>query len=192
MLTQQDRDIRLKEIKEKEEKLKLQRKHEEKERWWAGVEVCHPECNVHDAALDNSVSHINNNHSEEVDKSSLAIIRKRYTADYSHWNEWVPTDEASIAEIEESKANEELKRNQEFEKNNSEFCSQFLSDMEERKKKTTKKQENADTLRLKGNRYFKAKAYVKALEQYMDALKESPFDPKTLNNIAQVGIDRIL
>lgn len=170
-------------MKEKEEKLKLQRKNEEKERWWAGVEVCHPNNNLAKRISSTSDSSMISSSSNVVD--NLAVLN-RYTADYSRWNEWIPNDEATLAEIEETKANEEQIRNKEFESNNSEFCNQFLSDMEERKKKTTKKQENAEAIRLKGNRYFKSKLYEKALEQYMDALKESPFDPKTLNNIAQV------
>lgn len=39
---------------------------------------------------------------------------------------------------------------------------------------------------LAGNRFFKAKNYEKALELYMDAMKETPYDIKTLTNIAQV------
>jgi len=49
-----------------------------------------------------------------------------------------------------------------------------------------KKQESADISRLKGNRYFKARNFERALELYMEALKESPYDSKTLLNVAQV------
>jgi tetratricopeptide (TPR) repeat protein len=58
--------------------------------------------------------------------------------------------------------------------------------MEERNKVTEKKKDSANIARLKGNRYFKAKSFDKALECYMDSLKELPFDAKTTNNIAQV------
>jgi len=58
--------------------------------------------------------------------------------------------------------------------------------MNERKKITEKKQESANILRLKGNNYFKLKKFDKALEFYYDAMKESPFDSKLVNNIAQV------
>ena len=88
--------------------------------------------------------------------------------------------------IDEIKAHEEEIKNQEFEKNNSEFCQQFMTDMKERKKITEKKQESANMLRLKGNNYFKLKKFDKALELYYDAMKESPFDAKLVNNIAQV------
>lgn len=96
---------------------------------------------------------------------------------YSKWDAWVPTDEAT--------KEEEEKLNREFETNNPEFCAQFVKDTEERKKNIQKKQENSDNIRLKGNRYFKAKDYTSALEKYMEALKILPFDTKTLLNIAQ-------
>lgn len=70
--------------------------------------------------------------------------------------------------------------------NNREFCNQFVSDMEERKRTIEKKRESADICRLKGNRYFKNKNYDRALEYYMDALKDCPYEVKTLTNIAQV------
>lgn len=59
--------------------------------------------------------------------------------------------------------------------------------MNERKKQSEKKQQTATTLKLKGNRYFKAKKYTEALDQYMEALKLAPFDGTAiLTNIAQV------
>ncbi len=96
--------------------------------------------------------------------------------------------EASLAEAAETKQREEETKNKEFEQNNAEFCSQFLTDMDKRKKVTEKKQESADISRLKGNRYYKAKSNEKALEFYIEALKDCPFDAKTVNNIAQVII----
>ena len=173
-----EREARLAAQQEKERKLKEQRKSEERERWWAGVEIFKPRKTedgntlqpLDDTATDKKVAIVN-----------------RYTADYSRWNEWTPTDEASKAEENEVKQREEEARNKEFERSNAEFCSQFLGDMEERKKVTEKKQGSADIARLKGNRCFQAKAFDKALVHYMEALKESPFDAKTVNNIAQVS-----
>jgi tetratricopeptide (TPR) repeat protein len=125
------------------------------------------------------------NANDDADLKKEAIIN-RYTLDYSRWNEWTPTDEATLAEVAEAERVAEEAKNKEFEQNNAEFCSQFLTDMEQRKKQTEKKQDSADISRLKGNRFFKAKQYPKALESYMEALRESPFDAKTVNNIAQV------
>jgi tetratricopeptide (TPR) repeat protein len=84
------------------------------------------------------------------------------------------------------KEEEEL-QNKQFEENNKEFCSQFLDDMNARKQQTEKKQQTALTLKLKGNKYFKAKKFVEALEQYMEALKLAPFEGTAIvTNIAQV------
>jgi tetratricopeptide (TPR) repeat protein len=82
---------------------------------------------------------------------------------------------------------EEDLQNKQFEETNKEFCSQFLTDMNERQRQTEKKQQTANTLKLKGNKYFKAKKFQEALEQYMEGLKLSPFDGTALlTNIAQV------
>ena len=123
------------------------------------------------------------------DKSKVIKDRvlSRYTADYSKWDSWVPNDEATRQEQLELERLEEERKNKEFESNNPDFCKQFMTDMEERKKATQKKQESAEVLRLKGNRYFKAKDYTQALNFYMDALKNCPFDGKLLLNIAQVS-----
>ena len=167
-------------LQEKERKLKEERKKEERERWWAGVEIFKPK-----QTDETTSTTISTPTDEEIDKKTT--ILNRYTADYSRWNDWTPTDEVTLTEMKEIQQREEDEKNKEFEKNNSEFCNQFITDMNERKKKTEKKQESSDISRLKGNRYFKARAYEKALEFYMEALRDSPFDAKTVNNIAQVG-----
>lgn len=77
-------------------------------------------------------------------------------------------------------------KNEEFEENNPEFCTNFVEDMKSRDAANKKKQDSADISRLKGNRYFKKKDFNNALEHYMEALKVMPYDVKTLTNIAQV------
>ena len=94
--------------REKEEKLRLQRKQEEKDRWWAGVEVYKPNVknrinsstsNSSSDHIDRSVDNGETNSSSANNKSSNMDIVNRYTADYSRWNDWIPTDDASKAEI---------------------------------------------------------------------------------------------
>ncbi|RYG65086.1 hypothetical protein EON64_12655 [archaeon] len=164
---------------EKEEKLRIQRKQQEKERWWSGAEAFKPRQTSESTPL--TARQLTE---EEEDRRNLML--SRYTADYSRWGQWAPSDEVSRQEEEERQHLEEDLRNQEFERNNPEFCQQFLSDMEQRKKASQQKQESADVLRLKGNRHFKAKDYKRALEIYMEGLKSTPFDAKLLLNIAQV------
>lgn len=164
---------------EKDEALRLQRKQQEKERWWAGAEVVRPKS----AAGPISATALSE---EEEDRRSLVV--SRYTADYSKWGSWVPTDEASRLEEEQQRLAKEEEANKEFEKNNPDFCKQFVEDMEERKRANEKKQESADILRTKGNRFFHYKHFDKALEIYMDALKTALFDCKLLLNIAQAHI----
>eukprot|EP00981_Chlorochromonas_danica_P002153 scaffold428_cov168-Ochromonas_danica.AAC.18 len=163
----------------KEEALRQQRKAQEKERWWTGAEAFFPKQQSSTPSTTSTTTT-----SREEEQSQLS----RYTADYSKWESWQPTDEVSRLEEEEKRRQEEEEANKLFEQNNPDFCQQYLHDMEERKKVTAKKQESADILRLKGNRFFKAKDYPRALELYMDAMKETPFDGRLLLNIAQVHI----
>ncbi len=162
--------------REKEEKLRLQRKQEEKERWWSGVEIFRP-----------SSSSNNSENKRPLDANSKERLLTRYTADYSKWESWTPDDAVSVQEQKEREAEEEKKRNEEFEKNNPEFCQSFVNDMKERKKASEKKQETSEVLRLKGNKCFKNKDFEQALIHYMEALKNTPFDAKLLLNIAQVS-----
>lgn len=167
---------------EKEAELKRQRKREERERWWAGAEAYFPKSSTE----SQSSSVPGSNKLIADDKKALKVAR--YTMDYSKWDSWTPSDDVSRQEELEREAEEEKRRNEEFEKNNPDFCKQFMDDMNERKKGTQKKQEIADSCRLKGNKYFKARDYPRALEAYMEGLKSNPFDPKLLLNIAQVLI----
>ncbi len=170
----------IKRAKEAEE-LRVKRAAQEKEKWWAGAEMYRDNRDFEEASnlgVDELAAH----------QTAKDKIAGRYNFNYSKWDQWVPTDEASTAELEEAKAKEEAERNAEFEKNNPEFCNNFMSDMKEREKAKAKKQEGADVLRMKGNNMFKAKKFDEAVEYYMDALKVTPYDVKILTNIAQANI----
>lgn len=86
---------------------------------------------------------------------------------------------------------EEQKKNEEFEKNNADFCNQFLQDMQERNKAIKQKETSADVERIKGNNFFKRKDYPAALNLYQSSLKILPYNTKTLTNIAQVTLKYI-
>eukprot|EP00604_Paraphysomonas_vestita_P001519 CAMPEP_0174822658 /NCGR_PEP_ID=MMETSP1107-20130205/17506_1 /TAXON_ID=36770 /ORGANISM="Paraphysomonas vestita, Strain GFlagA" /LENGTH=277 /DNA_ID=CAMNT_0016042253 /DNA_START=22 /DNA_END=852 /DNA_ORIENTATION=+ len=167
---------RREELRKEEEALKLKRKQEEKERWWSGAELY--------------VSPDNNKKVEESDVTPLQFSRMdKYSANYSRWDQWIPQDPATLQENELKQREEEEKQNKAFEENNKEFCTKFLADMEERKKESEKKKNTSTTLKLKGNKLFKAKKFEEALSQYMEALKLSPFDGTAiLTNIAQAHI----
>lgn len=49
-----------------------------------------------------------------------------------------------------------------------------------------KKESEASTARLKGNRFYRAKQWDKARELYMTSLKRDPYEVNTLANLAQV------
>lgn len=164
---------------EKAEKLRVQRKQEEIKKWWEGANLMKPRIEANnDPAIEN------NDAAEEQE----ALQRARYNFDYSRWNTWVPNDEATLLEAEEEEKRQEEIKNKEFEANNKDFCGNFLDDMRKREESRKQKEEEAEKNRLKGNKFFKAKQFDRACELYMEALKESPFDVKTLTNIAQVHI----
>jgi hypothetical protein len=45
-------------------------------------------------------------------------------------------------------------------------------------------------LRLKGNRFFKAKRFKEALEKYMGSLKEKPYEVNTLSNVCMAHLKK--
>jgi tetratricopeptide (TPR) repeat protein len=177
---QEEQAERRRKYLEKEAELKRQRKREERERWWSGAEVYFPK----ESAKKESSATGGKLNAEDA----RALRVSRYTMDYSKWDTWTPSDDVSRQEELDREEQEEKRRNEEFERNNPDFCRQFMDDMAERKKSTQKKQEIADGLRLKGNKFFKARDYPRALENYMEALKSAPFDPKLLLNIAQAQL----
>ena len=151
--------------------LEAKRREEERELWWAGAELFRKTSAVE---------------VEEVSwPSTESSLMMRYTNDYSRWEEWEPSDPVSILENQKLQEEKEKRDNEEFERSNPEFCQQFISDMEERNKALAKKQENADSLRIKGNQAFKRKDFSLALTLYKDSLKLQPYSEKTLLNIAQ-------
>lgn len=55
--------------------------------------------------------------------------------------------------------------------------------------RSDKKDSEATAARLKGNRFYRAKRWEKALELYMTSLRARPYTVNTLANVAQVKRD---
>lgn len=182
----------MQEQKQRAEALAARRKQEEKERWWAGVDLF-----ARKQASKLSV--------DEIESENHNVgVNQRYDNSYARWDSWVPQDPATLQEVtplwilrllefdfmsmqaEAARLEEEAKQNSAFEKSNPDFCKEFLSDQAEREKQIKKKETSADALRLRGNRHFQRKEFELALNCYMEALKLLPYDVKTLTNIAQV------
>lgn len=174
---------RLRIQKEKTEQLRVQRKEEEKKKWWEGARLLKPRTEDQDPEEEEEEQPETK---EGIDDT--AIRAGRYNFDYSRWDTWVPNDEATNAEKAEQEQLLEVARNKEFEKNNADFCGDFLADMRKREEGVLKKREDAEKARLKGNKLFKAREFQRAAETYMEALKLDQFDTKTLTNLAQVHI----
>lgn len=177
------RQLRRAELEREAEELRIKRKEEERKKWWAGVDLF-----VRDGDVNKPDTPVDEISKAEVEKN---VMKERYSMDYSRWNQWQPQDPATLKEIEEREEEEDRKRNEEFEKNNAEWCQQYLKDIEERDKATRKKKTSSKALKLKGNKHFKAKRFQEALECYMEGLALTPYDDIAVNlvtNIAQAHI----
>lgn len=67
------------------------------------------------------------------------------------------------------------------------FSSRLCTVRTSSKLSSEKKDSEATTARLKGNRFYKSKRWEKALELYKTSLKARPYAVNTLANVAQVG-----
>ncbi len=165
--------LRLAESQRKAEELRLKRKLEERTRWWDGADIVADKVQSKKSKDAASTTVVNRDGEEQMSEEEK--IKLRYTADYSRWNDWTPTDSASIEEIQRLKDEEESKKNKEFESNNKEFCDNFMEDMNKRNKAIEEKKESAELIRNKGNKLFKRKDFDGALREYMESLKLQPY-----------------
>ena len=72
---------RREELRQKEEALRLQRKSEEKERWWSGAELF---------VVNNSQGRDEGRNDEEEMLAQESRLREKYSANYSRWEQWIP------------------------------------------------------------------------------------------------------
>lgn len=115
----------------------------------------------------------------------LAAYKSRDANDYSVWNNWVPEDPVSVEEKAAREAVIEKLRNEEFEKNNPEFCEQFKEDLAKRQKSQKEQERDAERFKMIGNRHYKRKEYTQAIDKYMQALEKAPYNVAVLTNISQ-------
>lgn len=97
-----------------------------------------------------------------------------------------PDDPVTAAERKAQEELQEKANNEEFEKNNPEFVTQFKKDMEERKKNNAKKAKDAEALKARGNKLFQDGHLDQAERRYHEALKKTPFNIPILTNLAAV------
>jgi hypothetical protein len=76
------------EAKERASVLAAQRKAEEKERWWAGV----------DFFAKNRSSKAGVDEGDDTGNNGVKT-EQRYSMDYSRWDTWVPQDPATLQEV---------------------------------------------------------------------------------------------
>ena len=162
------------ELDQKEKILKQKEKQLEYKKWWNGASLLLEE-------------HRRNHHDKIVaTRISKKYIKERYSSDYTRWKEgkFIPDDEATKQEIEESKKEKEKEKAKQFEMSNPEFCQSVIQDLEERQKTKEKRIKEAHKYRLYGNQYYQEKKYDKTLISYQKALVNDPYNEKILMNIA--------
>ena len=176
---------RLAEIAEREKLRRAKEKAEERESWWRGADAMYGD---DDDEPSDAIE------SGDADESAKDARLRKYENDYGRWSEgrWTPRDPATLEEEAAVEKEKTDKENAVFEKNNKEFCDNFMADMEVREKSKQKKDDTAAATRLKGNRYFKAKKYDDALKLYRESLGVRPYEKTTLLNVAQVFLKMAL
>ena len=170
---------RRKALEEADEAKRLQKKKEERERWWQHAEYEYGRLHEPQPEEQEQVDEEKTEDSEPKPKPDML--------DYSRWEEWLknPDDPVAKEALETAKAKIEEDKNDEFERNNPEFCAAFRADMEKRRKTQQTKEEKAIALKEKGNRAFVKKFIRRALRYYEEALSLKYDLVPVLTNIAQ-------
>jgi len=152
-----------------------EKKEEERKNWWRHAEYEYG--HLHEVEEE----------AEPETKEEQEEAPRRDVLDYSHWEQWLknPDDPVSQEMLALAQKKIEDDKNDEFERNNPEFCAAFRADMAKRRKASETKEEKALKLKDKGNRAFAKKLVRRALRCYEEAL-ELKFDiVPVLTNIAQ-------
>lgn len=179
---------------ERRKSLELQRKwdeeralreaKDERDRWWRFARMQYGDDGVNTQEdATNGEGHV------KASKQSAEARRRMYGAiDYSWWDKWVqsPDDAVSVAEREREARERERAQDEAFEKANPDFVAMFKSDQDKRAEAEAKKQRKAEMLKDAGNAAYKKGDYRSALNQYVEAIKVSPFTVAALNNMSMV------
>lgn len=118
---------RKRELEEQEKQKKLLLKQEEHDSWWyrAKLKFQVEEEDENDLGLVKDED-------ESIVNRIVQAYKDRDANDYSEWNKWVPDDPVTREEKEQKEKVLNAIRNEEFEKANPGFCTQFRQDMDER------------------------------------------------------------
>lgn len=133
------------ERKRRDEERKRALKREERENWWMKAKLRFSMDVDNDEGQDNQKSGCNADKAQFAASRALAAYKERDANDYSAWAKWEPRDPVTLEENAEREAQLEKARNQEFEANNSEFCSQFKEDLAKRQKSQREKEHLAES-----------------------------------------------
>jgi len=165
--------------KEKAER-KAREKKEEREKWWKGARF-------RVESLEERKEQREIVQPVEIEGLKFPQPKKKGKdcIDYSMWEKWIPDDPVSLEELRQKEQEINKQKDAEFEKNNPEFCNNFIEDMKKREKSKLRKETTAEVQKQKGNKAFKRRDYEKALRRYQEALDEMPFLVPVLSNMAQ-------
>jgi tetratricopeptide (TPR) repeat protein len=160
---------------------KAKEKAEEREKWWRGAEMRMESMEDRRKGKSNRV---------EIDGEMYPKpkAQAKDCLDYSVWEKWIPDDPESLREMQLKEKEMNEVKDKEFEKNNPEFCTNFIEDMKKREKSKLRKETTAARQKQKGNVAFAKRDYEAALRRYREALDEVPFLVPVLSNIAQCHI----
>ena len=176
---QEEAEEKARRAREKAER-KAREKKEEREKWWKGARF-------RVESLEERKEQREIVQPVEIEGMKFPQPKKKGKdcIDYSMWEKWIPDDPVSLEELRQKEKEINKEKDAVFEKNNPEFCNNFIEDMKKREKSKLRKETTAEVQKQKGNRAFKKRDYEKALRRYQEALDEMPFLVPVLSNIAQ-------
>ena len=176
---QEEAEEKARRAKEKAER-KAKEKKEEHEKWWKGARY-----RMEDLEEKKNQREVVEPVEIEGYKFPQPKQKGKDCIDYSMWEKWIPDDPVSLEELRAKEKEINKEKDALFEKNNPEFCNNFIDDMKKREKTKTRKATTAEVQKQKGNKAFKKRDYEKALRRYQEALDEIPYLVPVLSNMAQ-------